>query len=142
MPDWKSMLDLAVSGNVSDEQLSPYLRLLSLPLINRWQEKTVYIDWQPSAESHQDSGMVFGGYISALVDYAAGSAMLTILEDTELFFTKKLEVEFKRPIRLNRLTIKAEVVEQQDINVKVLVSFINAKGDVHAIGHVYQTIFS
>ena len=65
------MLDVAASGNVTDDQLSPYIKFLSLPMISRWQDKTIVIDWQASAESHQGSGMVFGGYISALADYAA-----------------------------------------------------------------------
>lgn len=59
-------------------------------MISRWQDKTIVIDRQASAEPHQGSGMVFGGYISALADYAAGSAMLTILEENDIFFTKKL----------------------------------------------------
>ena len=90
------MLDVAASGNVTDDQLSPYIKFLSLPMISSWQDKTITISWQASAESHQGSGMVFGGYISALADYAAGSVMLTILEERDVFFIKKLEMEYKR----------------------------------------------
>ena len=142
MPDWKSMLDIAVSGGVPEDQLPPYVKFLSLPMISHWQDKTITIDWQASAESHQDSNMVFGGYISALADYAAGSAMLTILEETDVFFTKKLEIEYKRPIRAERITITSEVIERHGINVVVRVSFINEKAFVHAVAHAYQTIFS
>ena len=142
MPDWKNMLDIAVSGNVPEDQLSPYIKFLSLPMVSRWHDKTIIIDWQTTADSHQGSGMVFGGYISALADYAAGSAMLTILEDTDIFFTKKLEVEYKRPIRSEKITISAEVIEREGINVVVRVSFVNEKDFVHAVAHAYQTIFS
>jgi uncharacterized protein (TIGR00369 family) len=142
MPNWKSMLDVATSGNVTDDQLSPYIKFLSLPKISRWQDKTIVIDWQASAESHQGSGMVFGGYISALADYAAGSAMLTILEENDIFFTKKLEIEYKRPIRSEKIAITAEVIERSGINVVVRVNFINEKEFVHAVAHAYQTIFS
>jgi uncharacterized protein (TIGR00369 family) len=142
MPDWKSMLDVAASGNVTDDQLSPYIKFLSLPMISSWKDKTITINWQASAESHQGSGMVFGGYISALADYAAGSAMLTILEERDIFFTKKLEIEYKRPIRAEKIIIKAEVVEREGINVVVRVNFINEKEFVHAVAYAHQTIFS
>ena len=142
MPDWKSMLDIAASGNVTDDQLSPYIKFLSLPMISHWQDKTITIDWQASSDSHQGSGMVFGGYISALADYAAGSAMLTILEETDIFFTKKLEIEYKRPIRAEKIKIEAEIIDQQGINITVRVRFINEKEFVHAVAHAYQTIFS
>ena len=142
MPDWKSMLDIAVSGNVTDDQISPYIKFLSLPMLSDWQDQTVSIEWQASSESHQGSGMVFGGYISALADYAAGSAMLTILEDTDIFFTRKLEIEYKRPIRTENITIKAEVLDRQGINVVVRVHFINSKEFVHAVAYAHQTILS
>jgi len=77
-----------------------------------------------------------------LADYAAGSAMLTILEETDIFFTKKLEIEYKRPIRAEKITINAEVIEREGINVVVRVSFVNEKNFVHAVAHAYQTIFS
>jgi uncharacterized protein (TIGR00369 family) len=141
MPNWKHMLDVATSGMVRDDQLSPYMRFLKLPMISRWQDKTVFIDWQASADVHQDSGMVFGGYISALADYAAGSVMLTILETRDLFFTKRLDIEYKRPIRQGAIMIQASILSQQDINVIVEVSFTNPKGDVHAVAQVYQSIF-
>ena len=142
MPDWKNMLNIAVSGDVPEDQLSPYIKFLSLPMISRWHARTIVIDWQASADSHQGSGMVFGGYISALADYAAGSAMLTILENTDIFFTKKLEIEYKRPIRAEKITINAEVIEREGINVVVRVSFVNEKDFVHDVAHAYQTIFS
>jgi acyl-coenzyme A thioesterase PaaI-like protein len=97
MADWKNLLNIAVSGDVPEDQLSPYIKILSLPMVSRWHDRAIVIDWQASADSHQGSGMVFGGYISALADYAAGSAMLMILENTDIFFTKKLEIEYKRP---------------------------------------------
>jgi uncharacterized protein (TIGR00369 family) len=141
MPDWKSMLEKSVTGNVNEEELSPYMRFLSLPLVSRWQDKTIYIDWQATKESHQIGGMVFGGYISALADYAAGFAMLTMLDNKQIFFTKKLEIEYRRPIRAEKITIKAEIIEQEGINATVQVSFINEKEFVHAVAHVYQSIF-
>jgi len=141
MPDWKSMLELSVSGEATEDQLSPYMRFLSLPMISRWQDKSIYIDWQATSESHQIGGMVFGGYVSALADYAAGFAMLTMLDNKQIFFTKKLEIEYRRPIRAEKITIKAEIIKQEGISVTVQVSFINEKEFVHAVAHVYQSIF-
>ena len=33
MPDWKNMLNIAVSGEVPEDKLAPYINFLALPMI-------------------------------------------------------------------------------------------------------------
>ncbi|MCK5394686.1 MAG: hypothetical protein KAJ32_01775 [Gammaproteobacteria bacterium] len=68
--------------------------------------------------------------------------MFTVLKDNEIFFTKKLEIEYKKPLRTGNITIVAKVIELEGISATVEVIFTNAKGDVHATASIQQTIFS
>lgn len=140
MSKWKQALDVAVSGHVLPEMMPPHIGFLSLPAITSWQDNFIIIEWQASEAIYQGSGMVFGGYISALADYAAGTAMLTSIADDEAFATNKLEVEYKKPVTAGLITIKAEVLKRDGRLIDVRVTFINGADQVCAVAHVYQTI--
>lgn len=142
MSKWKQALNAAVSGNVLPHMMPPHINFLSLPPITSWQDNYIIIEWEATEDIYQGGGMVFGGYISALADYAAGTAMLTSIGDDDVFATNKLEVEYKKPIKTGLVTIKAEVTTLEGRFVDVVVTFTNANGDVCAISHVYQTILS
>jgi len=136
------MLDIAASGKIPEERVSPYIKFLDFPLIGSWKDKTVTLNWEASDKVHQDSGLVFGGYLSAFSDYIAGSAMLTVLKDDEIFFTKKLEIEYKKPLRTGNVTTTATVIKQEGIYATIEVNFTNDKGVVHATAMVQQSVFS
>ena len=68
--------------------------------------------------------------------------MLTILKDNEIFFSKKLEIEYKKPIRDGAVTITATVIKQEGISATVEVVFSNSKNDTLAVSSIQQTIFS
>ena len=142
MSKWKQALNAAVSGNVLPHMMPPHINFLSLPAITSWKDNYIIIEWEATEDIYQGGGMVFGGYISALADYAAGTAMLTSIEDKDAFATNKLEIEYKRPIKAGLVTIRAEVTNQNGKFVDVVVTFTNAKDQVCAISHVYQTILA
>ena len=142
MSFWTSMLDIAASGKIPEERISPYIKFLEFPLVGSWHDKTVTLNWEATDKIHQDSGLVFGGYLAAFADYIAGSATLTVLKDNEIFFTKKFEIEYKKPLRTGNITITATVIKQEGIYVTIEVNFTNEKGDVHATAHVQQSIFT
>lgn len=139
---WMQALDVAVSGHAIEHLKPPHIKFLQLPDISHWQDQYILIEWQATDEIYQGGGMVFGGYISALADYAAGTAMLTSIADEDLFATHKLSVEYKKPIRAGRVLIKAEVVTKADKFFDVVVSFTNADGELCAVAEVKQTILN
>lgn len=132
MNHWKKLLDIAVSGDVLASHLPPHVRFLSLPQLTSWSDKCVEITWQANEEVHQGSGVVFGGYIAALADYIAGSAMLTVLEGDKGFATRRLTTEFKQPITTGEVKIVATVTQETAHGAQVQVSFFNAKGRICA----------
>ncbi len=140
MTKWKQALNAAVSGNVLPHMMPPHINYLSLPPITSWQDNYITIDWQASEDIYQGGGMVFGGYLSALADYAAGTAMLTSIEDDDIFATHKLDIEYKKPVKAGLVSIKAEVKKIKDKHFDVIVSFTNEKGQLCAISNVHQTI--
>jgi len=142
MTFWTKMLDCAVAGKIPEDRISPYARFLGLPLAGSWEDKTIRCQWEAHDHVHQDAGMVFGGYLSVLADHIAASTMMTILQDNEIFFTKKLEIEYKKPIRTGTVDIEGTVIEQSDSNALVEVSLKNPKGDLLAVARVEQTIFA
>ncbi len=142
MTNWQKILDAVVSGKISEKMLPPYMKYLSMPMVARWGEKFVELDWQVAEETHQGTGLVFGGYISALADYAAGSVMLTFIANNDQFFTNNLEIEYKRPIRTGTILVRAEVATVADSKVMVEVTFRNSKGDLCSVSRVHQTLFS
>lgn len=136
------MLDIAAEGRVPEERISPFIKSLEFPVVCKWHDHTVSGEWQASEKVHQDSGVVFGGYMSALADYFAGSAMLTVLKDNEVFFSKKLEIEYRKPIRQGMVHIAATVIERSQMKAMVEVTFKNEKGDLLAVARILQTVFS
>jgi len=142
MTIWQKILDAIVAGNISDKMIPPYVKALDFPMIASWGDRHVTLEWPVNDAMHQGTGMVFGGFISALADYAAGSVMLTIIGDRDLFFTNNLEIEYKRPIRSGIVYVRAEIVAEADSKVTVEVSFKNDKGDVYSTARVNQTHYS
>ena len=137
MTNWQRILDAVVSGQFPEHLMMPYMKHLSMPLVSRWDERRIEIDW----EAAPGTGMVFGGYISALADYAAGSVMLTFIGDRDLFFTNGLDIEYRRPIRTGMVHIRAAVIGEADSKVTVEVTFKNARGDLYSVSRVRQTLF-
>ncbi|NRB42681.1 MAG: PaaI family thioesterase [Pseudomonadales bacterium] len=140
MTNWQKALDSAVSGQMIESLLPPHIQFLSLPVLKSWADQTVQISWQATEAVHQGSGAVFGGYISALADYIAGAAMLTVLKDGQNFATRKLTTEFKRPIRIGEINISATVTEEREKGASVEVRFINAEGLICATALVEQIL--
>lgn len=140
MTKWKQALNAAVSGNLLPHMMPPHINYLSLPPITDWQDNVITIVWHATEDIYQGGGMVFGGYLSALADYAAGTAMLTSIKDEDVFATHKLEIEYKRPVQKGTMTIKAEVKKITEKHFDVEVIFINENNQVCAISTVHQTI--
>lgn len=139
---WIRALDMAVSGQQVEELLPPHIRFLSLPPISSWKDNYIIIEWQASEECYQGGGMVFGGYISALADYAAGTAMLTMIENEDIFVTGQLVVDYKKPVKAGKVLIKAEVVDELSRNMKVIVTFTNSEGELCSEAVAYQKIIN
>lgn len=138
MSVWKETLDNWAAGNMDTAHMPPHYHLLSLPDLSAWDAASVTFDWQASEKFYQGQGSVFGGYISALADYVAGTALLTVIGKNEIFVTKKLEVEFKKPITAGPIKIVGEVIKREDRYIDVEVRFIDADDSICAVSHAIQ----
>lgn len=140
MSVWKETLDNWIAGKMDPQNMPPHYHLLSLPDLSAWDETSVTFEWQATEKFYQGQGSVFGGYISAVADYVAGTALLTVIGHNEIFVTKKLTVEYKKPITEGLITIVGEVVKREDRYIDVEVRFIDADNDVCAVSHAIQTM--
>ena len=140
MTKWQQALNAAVSGEVLPHLVPPHVDYLSLPPITSWQDNVITVQWQATEAVYQGAGMVFGGYLSALADYAAGIAMLTSLGDDEFFATHKLDIEYIKPVTAGLVHIKAVVEKLNDKHFDVRVSFTDDKGQLCALSNIRQTI--
>ncbi len=139
---WMQALDSAVAGEPLTHMMPPHINFLQLPPITHWQDEYILIDWMATESIYQGGGMVFGGYISALADYAAGTAMLTSIDDDDIFATHKLNIEYKKPVRAGNILIKAEVVSSPSKFMEVIVTFTNAAGELCAVATAFQTVLN
>lgn len=142
MNKWQKILDQMVSGEMLPGMMPPYVEFLSMPMVTGWQNNRVHIDWQAHDGVYQGMGKVFGGYISALADYAAGLAMLTILDEQDLFATHKLEVKYKKPMRAGAVQIVAAAERLNERHFQVMVTFTADNGEVCAESEVHQTLLA
>ncbi len=140
MTIWQKALDAAVTGSNANLPLPPHIDFLSLPPLTRVEGHRVEIEWQAPESVTQGAGVIFGGYLSALADYIAGAAMLTVLKDTQTFATKRLETQFVKPVFPGDVSISAEVTEFDDKEARVEVIFRNKKGDIRASADIVQII--
>ncbi|NRB42352.1 MAG: PaaI family thioesterase [Pseudomonadales bacterium] len=138
MTQWQQALDIAVSGNIDASLLPPHIDFLHLPMLSHWHGRRVEINWQATEDIYQGSGMVFGGYLSALADYIAGAAMLTVLKDGQNFATRRLCVDFKRPVKAGEVKIIACIADEREDGADVEVEFIDSSGVICATALVNQ----
>ncbi len=110
MTKWTERLDKIADGTA--ESKAPAVDTLKLPQLSGWLPGRVWLQWKVDPNVFHGGGTVFGGYLAALGDQALGLAMLTVLEDGEVFSTSDLRFSFFRPVSEGTLHIEAEVVHR------------------------------
>ena len=90
---------------------SPSAEALDLPLIDGWSPGRVWCEWTVEARFANGRGVLFGGYLSAVLDDLGVSASDTLVGDDETGVTQDLRVTYFRPGKVGeRLRLEAEVV--------------------------------
>ena len=102
---------------------SPSATALDLPLIDGWSAGRVWCDWTVDSRFANGRGVLFGGYLSAVLDDIGVSASDTLVGDGETGVTQDLRVTYFRPAKVGeRLRLEAEVV-----NVSARTHHVEAK---------------
>lgn len=90
---------------------SPSAQALDLPLVDGWSPGRVWCDWTADSRFANARGVLFGGYLSAVLDDLAVSASDTLVSDGETGVTQDLRVTYFRPAKVGELLrLEAEVV--------------------------------
>ncbi len=110
MTKWTERLDRIADGTV--ESKAPAVDTLKLPKLRGWLPGRVWLQWKVDPNVFHGGGTVFGGYLAALGDQALGLAMLSVLEDGEVFSTSDLRFSFFRPVTEGTLHIEAQVIHR------------------------------
>jgi uncharacterized protein (TIGR00369 family) len=137
MNRWKKLLDAAVSGQGSPP---PCIVTLKIPGVDGWQQGRVWRQWQVDPAVFHERGAVFGGYLAALADSTLGLAVMTVLEDEEVFTTSDLRVSFFRPATGGVLRIEGRVVHRGRSMAHVEVDFSREDGKLVAKATATQVI--
>ncbi len=83
----------------------------ALPLIDGWSPGRVWCDWTVDGRFANARGVLFGGYLSAVLDDLGVSASETLIGDDQASVTQDLRVTYFRPAKAGeRLRLEAEVV--------------------------------
>ena len=90
---------------------SPSAEALDLPLIDGWSRGRVWCEWTVDSRFANARAILFGGYLSAMLDDLGVSASDTLVADDQANVTQDLRVTFFRPAKVGEhLRLEAEVV--------------------------------
>lgn len=87
---------------------SPLLAALGTTLVAGGEGRIV-LDFKPAALFRQGAGVVQGGAVSAMLDFAIAAAVMTKIDAETHFATASLTVSFLAPVREGILRAEAEV---------------------------------
>ena len=135
---WSELLDGIVEGTTSSQP--PMVTTLRLPLISGWEPGRAWVDWHVDPEMFNERGVVFGGYLSTLIDSLAALAFITTLDESETFTTATLNVYYFRPVSQGLLRIEGLVVHRGRRMGNVDVTCTDDSSKVVARGSVTQVV--
>ena len=95
MNEWSVLLDRLVAhqrtlaGGESRPMKGepPFVQSLAVPYPDRWERGRVTSTWPVEARFFNERGVLFGGYLAALLDHALGMVTMSVLETGEAFAT-------------------------------------------------------
>lgn len=117
-----------------------YAELLGLPRPCAWEKGRVEFRWQVRPDLLTPWGAVFGGYLAALADQAAGTAAVTVVEDGETFGTADLRISPMRAVREGEVRIEARVVHRSRSAIHCEVDFETEDGAIVAKAQAIQVL--
>ena len=96
----------------------------------------VTLTWTPTAQVHNSSGHVHGGYLAMVLDDAGALAAATIAEEFRPMLTLSLNIDFVRPVLIGgAYTVTGQVVHGGRQRIIADAEVTGADGRPHARGH-------
>lgn len=129
MAFWADRLNVMIEGG---EAGAPFLKVLLLPKLVRWEPSKAWFEWPVDPRTHNYAGVVFGGQIALMADRALAVTSITALDDNEHFTTSDLRTSFFRPIVEGTLFIEGTVVHKGRRLLHAEAAFTNDQGKLVA----------
>jgi fatty-acyl-CoA synthase len=104
----RALLDAIIGATIPDP---PCVDRLALPRPERWSPGHVSALIEAGPELTWGAGVVFGGYLTCVIDLFAGFAAMTVLPDGFRFLTADLETTFHVPVAPGPIAVEASVDE-------------------------------
>ena len=131
------VLDQVIAGKTPRPA---YAETLRLPRPEGWEPGRVWFRWAIRSDILTPWGAVFGGYLAALADEAAGHAALSVLEPGEAFGTTDLRITPLRAAREGELRIEGRVLQRGRSTIHVEVDFAGDDGALVAKASAIQVL--
>jgi uncharacterized protein (TIGR00369 family) len=128
----RAELDRMVAGVAS---VRPFFARIGLPGPSAWEFGRVVTEFSAPPDTTAVEGMVFGGYISSLIDQQAALALMSVIPDGTIQLTRRLEVEFLTPLTPDWIRVEAEVVELTERRAVCQV-IVSQNGTTASLGRV------
>jgi uncharacterized protein (TIGR00369 family) len=129
-------LDRMISGS---HERSPCGEAMSLPLVSEYHAGYVKCIHPLDKRFSNSNGVLFGGYLSALLDDVSGHAAMTVIPDDKVCATSELAVSYFRPCLPDAgpLLLEGTVINQsrRSYHIEVTVKRLDGKqiAKAHAI---------
>lgn len=118
-----------------------YERSMDLPRALGSEHGRVWFEWTAGPDVMTPWGAVFGGYLAALTDHAAGRATVSVLEPHETFGTTDLRVSPLRPVREGVLVrIEGRILHRSRSAIHAEVEFRGEDDSLLAKGSAIQVV--
>jgi len=132
-------LDAMIAGR---HERSACGRALGLPLVSEYRSGYVKCRHPIDARFVNSNGVLFGGYLAALLDDVSGHAALTVLTDDQVCATAELSVSYFRPClpTAGELLLEGCVVNQSRRSLHIEVTLTRADGKLIAKAHAIHAI--
>jgi uncharacterized protein (TIGR00369 family) len=132
-------LDKMMAGT---HQRSPCGTHMALPVAHAYSPGFVQCFHEVDPRFLNSNGVVFGGYLSALLDDVSAHAALTLIPDDKVCATAELSVSYFRPCSPDdgRLVLEGTVVNQSRRSYHIDVTLKRPDGKLIARAHVIHAL--
>ena len=132
-------LDQMIAGR---HESSPCGISMSLPLVGEYKPGYVKCIHAIDAKFVNSRGVVFGGYLSALLDDVTGHAAMTVIPDGKVCATAELSISYFRPCRPSDgdLVLEGLVVNQSRRSLHIEATLRRCDGKLICKGYAVYAI--
>jgi uncharacterized protein (TIGR00369 family) len=132
-------LERMISGK---HERAPCGETMSLPLVCEYRAGYVKCVHPVDKKFTNSNGVLFGGYLSALLDDVSGHAVMTVIPDDKVCATSELAVSYFRPCSPDEgdLLLEGTIINQSRRSYHIEVTIKRADGKLVAKAHAIHAI--